>query len=161
VSPRRCPIESGSQAGPAPARGHERPAVERHVADRAGAGRWPGPPWWGVDWPQARRAVETVAGKWVIPVLAVLAGGPSRLGELRRRIGAGLSDKVLAETLRRMEAAGLVVRQVRSVDEPAAEYRLTETARALVPPLAALAAWQTLATDGPGPAGTRSRASNA
>ena len=99
-----------------------------------------------VDWVAARQAVAAVSGKWAIPVLAALAGGPRRHAEVRRQLGSGVSDKVLVETLRRMTNAGLLVRQGQPPSGPApvAEYRLTATGRALLAPLAAMAVWQTV-----------------
>jgi DNA-binding HxlR family transcriptional regulator len=104
-----------------------------------------------VDWAAARQAVAAVSGKWAIPVLAALAGGPRRHAEVRRQVGAGVSDKVLVETLRRMTDAGLLARHHQSGPGPVAEYRLTAVGRALLAPLAAMAVWQTVVATGPPP----------
>ena len=101
-----------------------------------------------VDWAAAGQAVAAVSGKWAIPVLAALAAGPRRHAEVRRQLGAGVSDKVLVETLRRMTDAGLLARQ-QSGPGPVAEYRLTAVGRALLAPLAAMAVWQTVVAAGP------------
>jgi DNA-binding HxlR family transcriptional regulator len=51
---------------------------------------------------QARIAVELISGRWPMVVLYALGDGPARPGELRKQIG-GISQKVLTETLRRLE----------------------------------------------------------
>ena len=95
-----------------------------------------------IDWKAAQTAVERVSGKWTIPVIAALRAGPRRHGSLRRGVGAGVSDKVLTETLRRMEQDGLLTRHVVSGTPPAVFYSLTGTARSLIDPLSVMAAWQ-------------------
>jgi DNA-binding HxlR family transcriptional regulator len=57
-------------------------------------------------------------------VVCALATGPKRYGELRRHIG-GITHKMLAQTLRRMEADGLVSRTILPGKLPGVEYRLT------------------------------------
>lgn len=94
-----------------------------------------------VDWAGARIAVELVSGKWVLPVMAVLASGPRRHGDLFRAVGQGVSEKMLTETLRRMEATGLVVRRLLRGEATAVVYALTPLARSLEGPLAAMARW--------------------
>jgi DNA-binding HxlR family transcriptional regulator len=101
-----------------------------------------------VDWAAARQAVAAVSGKWAIPVLAALAGGPRRHADVRRQIGAGVSDKVLVETLRRMVEAGLLTRHGQLGPVPVAEYRLTASGWALLAPLAAMAVWRTVVATG-------------
>lgn len=63
------------------------------------------------DWnPDAvRNALSLIEGRWVLPVLRALESGPMRRHVLHRRLHP-ISDKVLTETLRRMEAADLVRR---------------------------------------------------
>jgi DNA-binding HxlR family transcriptional regulator len=97
-----------------------------------------------VDWAAAGQAVAAVSGKWAIPVLAALAAGPRRHADLRRQLGAGVSDKVLVETLRRMIDAGLIARHTQPGPAAVTEYRLTAAGRALLAPLAAMAVWQTV-----------------
>jgi DNA-binding HxlR family transcriptional regulator len=93
-----------------------------------------------IDWTAAGAAVRTVCGKWVIPVIAALASGPRTHAELHRAVGPSISQKVLTETLRRMQAASLITRDA----TPPAEtgfYALTDAGRAVFGPLAAMAAW--------------------
>ena len=63
--------------------------------------------------------------------------------ELRRRV-AGITQKVLTETLRDMERDGLVERQVLKETPPQhVEYALTALGKTLQEPLAAICAWAT------------------
>lgn len=93
-----------------------------------------------LDWPAAHAAIQVVSGKWVIPVLAALADGPRTHTDLHRAVGTGVSTKVLTETLRRMQDAGLLTRET----DPATAsgpYKLTSPGRTLLGPLDAIAAW--------------------
>lgn len=89
-----------------------------------------------------RELLDHVTGKWGILILTSLADGPHRWSELRRRIG-GISEKVLAQTLRTLEADGLVHREAQPVIPPRVDYSLTpdgEELAGLVMPLLAWAA---------------------
>lgn len=81
-----------------------------------------------------------LARKWVLDVLAALGDGPRRHRELRRAI-AGVSDKVLTATLRRLERDGLVRRDVYATVPARVEYTLTSLGHSLLLPLASLARW--------------------
>lgn len=94
-----------------------------------------------------REALASVSGAWASGVVARLARGPARFGQLRAALvrpdGTVVSAKVLTADLRRLAEAGVVERVARG--DAAVSYRLTEKGRALVPLLDALAMW---ATDG-------------
>jgi DNA-binding HxlR family transcriptional regulator len=94
-----------------------------------------------IDWRSAQTAVELVSGKWTIRVIAVLFQEPRRHGSVRRAVGSGVSDKVLTETLRRMEHDGLLTRRVVAGNPPAVFYSLSELGRSLADPLGAMAEW--------------------
>ncbi|MFC7619964.1 winged helix-turn-helix transcriptional regulator [Microlunatus sp. GCM10028923] len=88
-------------------------------------------------------AVDAIAGRWTPVILAHLKEGVHRYGQLRRRI-PGLSEKMLTQRLRRLEADGLVERRVHEDDGevPApVSYRLTEEGQSLAPVLQALYDW--------------------
>ena len=88
-----------------------------------------------------RQAVERLASKWRVLVIYALLAGPQRHADLRRRV-AGITQKVLTETLRDMEADGLVQRRVLKPDPPQhVEYSLTALGKTLQEPLAAICAW--------------------
>ncbi|WHT16162.1 helix-turn-helix domain-containing protein [Crossiella sp. CA-258035] len=88
----------------------------------------------------ARLAVELIADKWTVVVLAGLSQGPVRHGELAELIG-GISRKVLTQTLRRLEAHGLLHRQAYAEVTPRVEYELTPLGATLIEPIHVLAEW--------------------
>ncbi|QFG22729.1 helix-turn-helix domain-containing protein [Actinomadura sp. WMMB 499] len=88
-----------------------------------------------------RQALERLAAKWRILLVYALLDGPQRPARLRRRL-PGITQKVLTETLRGMEADGLVTRHVHKETAPRhVEYGLTELGKSLQAPLAAICAW--------------------
>lgn len=90
-----------------------------------------------------RILLDALAEKWSLLVLHELHAGPIRTGELRRRVD-GISEKMLLQTLRKLERFHLVER--RSYDEtpPHVDYRLTEIGTALSERVRALADWVAL-----------------
>ncbi len=74
----------------------------------------------------SRALLARLADKWVMLVLVALRPGPMRNGELLRRID-GLSQKMLTQTLRSLEADGLVSRTVFDRVPPHVEYALTDS----------------------------------
>lgn len=85
----------------------------------------------------SRDLLEHVTSLWGVIVLAVLAEGPCRWGELRRRV-EGVSEKMLSQTLRTLAADGLVVRTAHPEVPPRVEYHLSpdgEEVTALLLPL--------------------------
>jgi DNA-binding HxlR family transcriptional regulator len=90
-----------------------------------------------------RQALERLASKWRVLLIYALLAGPQRHAELRRRV-AGISQKVLTETLRDMEHDGLVQRRVLKEKPPRhVEYALTALGKTLQEPLAAICTWAT------------------
>ncbi|GAA2118346.1 winged helix-turn-helix transcriptional regulator [Actinomadura alba] len=88
-----------------------------------------------------RQALERFAAKWRILVIYALLAGPQRHAQLRRRL-PGVTQKVLTETLRGMEADGLVERRVIKDTAPQhVEYALTSLGKTLQEPLAAICDW--------------------
>ncbi|WP_233358871.1 winged helix-turn-helix transcriptional regulator [Thermomonospora amylolytica] len=88
----------------------------------------------------ARLAVDLFASTWMPVVVYALREGPKRPGQLQAAIG-GISQKVLTQTLRRMERAGLVSRHRYAEAPPRVEYELTEPGRDLLVPIYALGEW--------------------
>lgn len=82
-----------------------------------------------------------MSNKWVITVIAALADGPLRYTEIHRSISPPISQKVLAETLSSMQRNHLVIRNDGKIPARTGSYELTEFARELFEPLAALAQW--------------------
>ncbi|MEU2131278.1 helix-turn-helix domain-containing protein [Streptomyces sp. NPDC018352] len=85
-------------------------------------------------------AVAVIDGKWKTALLWLLESGPHRPGELRRRL-PGLSEKVLTQALREMEADELVHREVYDELPLRTEYSLTAFGRDLSEALAPLSDW--------------------
>ena len=84
--------------------------------------------------------VDVVGGKWRVVILARLKEGVHRYGELRRRM-PHVSEKMLVQRLRELEADGLVSRHDHGTVPPHVEYRLTEEGVSLAPVLQALYDW--------------------
>jgi len=85
-------------------------------------------------------ALEVIAGKWKAAILWEMQAQPRRFGELRRLV-AGISERMLAQQLRELEAAGLVERHVMSVVPAHVEYSTTDWGRSLNVALGPLADW--------------------
>jgi len=88
----------------------------------------------------ARKLLERIGDKWVSLVLTALAGGSQRYSDLRRRI-AGVSEKMLTQTLRAMERDGLLTRTVTAGVPVRVDYALTPLGASLLPVVAAVKAW--------------------
>ena len=88
----------------------------------------------------SREVLDRIADKWTALIIRVLAEGTKRHGELQRQI-PGVSQKMLTQTLRSMEADGLVERKVYPVVPPKVEYSLTRLGRSLIEPLDAICTW--------------------
>lgn len=72
----------------------------------------------------SRDLLGTLGSKWVTLVLASLETGPQRYNAIRRRV-AGVSPKMLTQTLRTLERDGLVLREVTPAVPVQVEYELT------------------------------------
>lgn len=81
-----------------------------------------------------------IGDKWTVLVVGLLAEGPHRFNELRRRIG-GISQRMLTLTLRGLERDGLVTRTVFPTIPPRVDYELTPLGLTLIEPAFAIAQW--------------------
>ena len=81
-----------------------------------------------------------IGNKWKVLILRDLMEGTRRFGELKHSIGS-VSQKVLTQQLRAMEADGLVHREVFAEVPPRVEYSLTDLGYSLRPILDAMMAW--------------------
>lgn len=82
----------------------------------------------------SRAVLDHVTSKWAVLVLVALRGGPLRFSALRRRIG-GVSEKMLAQTLRTLEGDGFVAREVAPTTPPQVTYSLNGLGMELTEPL--------------------------
>ena len=87
-----------------------------------------------------RLLLDQIADKWTVLVLGLLARQPMRFNELRRNID-GISQKMLSQTLRRLEANGFVLRTVYPTVPVSVEYSITDLGVSLSKPLDALRDW--------------------
>ncbi|MFS0772724.1 winged helix-turn-helix transcriptional regulator [Sphingomonas sp. 1P08PE] len=85
-------------------------------------------------------ALSRVGDKWSIMVVMELASAPRRFSEVRRAI-SGISQKMLAATLRALERDGFVTRTVYPTKPPSVEYALTALGQEMVVPVKALGIW--------------------
>ncbi|MEU9835204.1 helix-turn-helix domain-containing protein [Streptosporangium sp. NPDC048047] len=85
-------------------------------------------------------AVDIVGGKWKALILWALHHEPQRFGELKRSV-SGISEKMLIQMLREMEAHGLVHREVYHQVPPKVEYSLTDFGQSLNTALIPLGVW--------------------
>ncbi|MET0806068.1 MAG: helix-turn-helix domain-containing protein [Lacisediminihabitans sp.] len=88
----------------------------------------------------SRTVLDHVTSKWGVLVLLALADGTHRWGELRRVV-EGISEKMLAQTLRTLEKDGIVLRTAYPEIPPRVEYGLTDRGRALNERLLPLMGW--------------------
>ena len=88
-----------------------------------------------------RNVVARFGNKWALLVILVLSENePIRYNELGRKI-PDISSRVLSNTLRTLEADGLVNRRFYQEVPPRVEYSLTDTGRSLVPIILELTVW--------------------
>ena len=85
-------------------------------------------------------AVDVVGGRWRTVILSHLKEGVHRYGQLRRLI-PDVSEKMLTQRLRELEADGLISRRDLGTVPPHVEYALTDEGRTLEPVLQALYDW--------------------
>jgi len=83
---------------------------------------------------------DVIGGRWRTVILSRLKEGVHRYGELRRLV-PGISEKMLSQRLRELEADGLIARRDLGTVPPHVEYELTEEGRSLAPVLQALYDW--------------------
>jgi len=98
-----------------------------------------GPDMFTPDCP-TRVLLDHITSRWGVLILVALSGGTMRWGELRRW-ARGISEKMLAQTLRILEADGLVLREQRPVVPPHVDYSLTDRGRELAALLLPLMEW--------------------
>jgi len=85
-------------------------------------------------------ALDVIGGRWKVLILWQSREGPRRFGELKRLV-AGISEKMLIQQLRQMEADGIVRRRVYHEVPPKVEYSLTPFGASLQAALAPLCDW--------------------
>lgn len=84
--------------------------------------------------------VDLIGNKWKVLIIRELLKGTYRFNELHRSI-EGISQKVLTENLRKMEADGIIERTVYAEVPPRVEYSLSELGDTLRPIIEVMRAW--------------------
>lgn len=94
-----------------------------------------------------RVLLDHITGKWGVLLLVALTDGPQRWSALRRR-AQGISEKMLAQTLKTLERDGLVHREAQPVIPPRVDYSLTDRGQELTALLVPLVDWVATHADG-------------
>lgn len=87
-----------------------------------------------------RNLLDQVGDRWSTLLLAALAGGPHRFSALARSV-PDISKRMLTQTLRTLEADGLVHRDVQPTVPPSVTYSLTPLGQSFAGPLLGLIEW--------------------
>jgi DNA-binding HxlR family transcriptional regulator len=90
--------------------------------------------------PRYHRAVEIIGRRWTGAIIRALLAGRTRFSEIVVAV-PGLSDRLLSERLKELEAEGVVERVVTPMTPVKVEYRLTDKGHALVPVVEAVSEW--------------------
>ena len=88
----------------------------------------------------SRLLLDRISDKWVTLVICSLEDGPQRFSEVSRRL-AGVSQKMLTQTLRPLERDGLVTRTVTASVPVRVDYALTPLGQSLLEPIKHVKAW--------------------
>ncbi|MCR5203367.1 MAG: helix-turn-helix transcriptional regulator [Lachnospiraceae bacterium] len=84
--------------------------------------------------------VSVIGSKWKLLIIRNLLNRPWRFNELKKDLD-GISQKVLTESLRSMEADGIITRTVYPEVPPRVEYSLSELGESLRPVIFSMADW--------------------
>lgn len=90
--------------------------------------------------PVFQESVELIGRRWTGSIVRALLTGSNRFGEVLARV-PGLSDRLLSERLRELEAAGIVERRVYPEVPVRIEYALTDKGRELESIVTAISNW--------------------
>lgn len=94
--------------------------------------------------PYYQRAVEIIGRRWSGSILRIMLDldGATRFSDLKNAI-PDITDRMLSERLKELEAAGLVTRNVQATTPVKVEYRLTPMGTSLEPVLSTIGSWAT------------------
>ena len=84
--------------------------------------------------------LDLLGDKWSLVIVRDMLTGKASFGDFLAS-PEGISTNILAERLRRLEAAGLVVKRAYQARPPRYEYRLSDKGEALLPVLQAICRW--------------------
>jgi DNA-binding HxlR family transcriptional regulator len=92
----------------------------------------------------AETTLDVIGGRWKVPIVWHLFSGTRRFSELKRALPA-VTQKMLTQQLRELEADGVVARKVYPEVPPKVEYSLTQRGASLKPVVEAMCRWATQA----------------
>jgi DNA-binding HxlR family transcriptional regulator len=84
--------------------------------------------------------LSSIGDKWTVMIVLTLTERPRRFNEMKRAIG-GISQQMLARSLRGLERDGMLTRTVRPTVPPQVEYALTDLGLSLAHPIRQLGTW--------------------
>lgn len=90
--------------------------------------------------PRYHKAVELIGRRWSGAIISAMLAGDTRYHEIRESV-PDISDRMLAERLRELEAEGVIERQVFPTTPVRIEYGLTDKGRALEAAIGAITKW--------------------
>ncbi|WP_013324557.1 winged helix-turn-helix transcriptional regulator [Gloeothece verrucosa] len=88
----------------------------------------------------AEKTLQALSGRWKILILRELFDGVKRFGELQKAL-SGITQKILTQQLRELEADGIIDRKVYPQIPPKVEYSLTPLGESLQPILETMHDW--------------------
>jgi DNA-binding HxlR family transcriptional regulator len=90
--------------------------------------------------PRFHHAVELIGRRWSGAILRAMLAGETRFSEIAATV-PGLSDRLLSERLKELEAEGVIERTVHPETPVRIEYHLTEKGQSLAPVIESIATW--------------------
>ncbi|MCC7022244.1 MAG: helix-turn-helix transcriptional regulator [Thermomicrobiales bacterium] len=90
--------------------------------------------------PAFHRAVELIGRRWTGAIVRAMLSGATRFSDIGAVV-PGLSDRLLSERLKELEAEGIVIRTVQPSTPVRVDYALTEKGEALSEAIMAISAW--------------------
>lgn len=90
--------------------------------------------------PLFRHAIELIGRRWTGAIVRAMLAGAERFGDLAVAV-PGLSDRLLSERLKELEAEGIVERRVVPLTPVRVEYHLTEKGRGLLAIVDSISVW--------------------
>ncbi|RKT55508.1 winged helix-turn-helix transcriptional regulator [Saccharothrix australiensis] len=95
---------------------------------------------WPEDSAFIREVLDRIGDKWTMLTISTLSAGPLRYSDLQANI-AGISQRMLTQTLKHLERDGLITRTAYAEVPPRVEYELTDLGRSLIEVVLAMAEW--------------------
>lgn len=94
----------------------------------------------GLDLCPIRTVLAQIGDKWSLLVILLLRQGEFRFSEIARTM-PDISQRMLTQTLRKLERDGIVARDVTPSSPPRVDYAITDLGRSLFQPISAMADW--------------------